>query len=237
MNVMKKSLTALALAGLLGMTACSADAAKDGAATPQPTESATASSEPKESSSPSSKPKESSSASSEPKESSSSKPRESSSSKPKESSSAAAGGSSASDDLQDELAAFGEEWTYDDGLTVKVSYLGGENASEYASGAEASGGQLRLFEVSITNNSEEIFDPAMFNASINYGAEGTAGKRVFDSAIGLDGQFQGKILPGGTQTVKMGYAVPNDAPLDLLMTTSPSWDHEEKLFFGEEVQP
>lgn len=234
MNVMKKSLTALALAGLLGMTACSADAAKGGSATPQPTESATASSEPKESSSPSSKPKESSS--SEPTESSSSKPRESSSSNPKESSSAA-GGSSASGSVQDELAAFGEEWTYEDGLTVKVSYLGGETASEYASGAEATEGQLRLFEVSITNNSEEIFDPAMFNASINYGAEGTAGKRVFDSAIGLDGQFQGKILPGGTQTVKMGYAVPNDAPLDLLMTTSPSWDHDEKLFFGEEVQP
>lgn len=222
MNGMKKSLAALALAGLLGLTACSADAAKGEAANPPATETATASSEPKESSS--------ASASSKPKESSSA----SSSSKPKASSSASA---SASKDVQDELAAFGEEWTYEDGLTVKVSYLGSETASQYASGAEATGGQMRLFEVSITNNSEEIFDPAMFNASLNYGAEGTAGKRVFDTGTGLEGQFQGKILPGGTQTVKMGYAVPNDAPLDLLMTTSPSWDHAEKLFFGEAVQP
>ncbi|MBO0895421.1 hypothetical protein [Arthrobacter sunyaminii] len=212
MNVMKKSLTALALAGLLGMTACSADAAKGEAANTPATETATASSEPTESSSAPSKPKESSSAS-------------------------PSASETKSKDLQDELAAFGEEWTYEDGLTVKVSYLGGATASQYASGAEATGGQLRLFEVSITNNSEEIFDPAMFNASVNYGAEGTAGKRVFDTGSGLEGQFQGKILPGGTQTVKMGYAVPNDAPLDLLMTTSPSWDHEEKLFHGEAVKP
>lgn len=212
MNVMKKSLTALALAGLLGMTACSADAAKGEAANTPATETATASSEPTESSSAPSKPKESSSAS-------------------------PSASETKSKDLQDELAAFGEEWTYEDGLTVKVSYLGGATASQYASGAEATGGQLRLFEVSITNNSEEIFDPAMFNASVNYGAEGTAGKRVFDTGSGLEGQFQGKILPGGTQTVKMGYAVPNDAPLDLLVTTSPSWDHEEKLFHGEAVKP
>lgn len=212
MNVMKKSLTALALAGLLGMTACSADAAKGEAANTPATETATASSEPTESSSAPSKPKESSSAS-------------------------PSASETKSKDLQDELAAFGEEWTYEDGLTVKVSYLGGATASQYASGAEATGGQLRLFEVSITNNSGEIFDPAMFNASVNYGAEGTAGKRVFDTGSGLEGQFQGKILPGGTQTVKMGYAVPNDAPLDLLVTTSPSWDHEEKLFHGEAVKP
>ncbi|MBO0907075.1 hypothetical protein [Arthrobacter sunyaminii] len=212
MNVMKKSLTALALAGLLGMTACSAEAAKGEAANTPATETATASSEPTESSSAPSKPKESSSAS-------------------------PSASETKSKDLQDELAAFGEEWTYEDGLTVKVSYLGGATASQYASGAEATGGQLRLFEVSITNNSGEIFDPAMFNASVNYGAEGTAGKRVFDTGSGLEGQFQGKILPGGTQTVKMGYAVPNDAPLDLLVTTSPSWDHEEKLFHGEAVKP
>ncbi|MDK1358728.1 hypothetical protein QNO00_00395 [Arthrobacter sp. zg-Y1219] len=224
MNVMKNSLTALALAGLLGMTACSTDAAKGEAASTSATETASASSEPTESSSASasSKPKESASASSKPKESSSASPNAS---------------ETKSKDLQDQLAAFGEEWTYEDGLTVKVSYLGGATASQYASGAEATGGQLRLFEVSITNNSEEIFDPAMFNASVNYGAEGTAGKRVFDTGSGLEGQFQGKILPGGTQTVKMGYAVPNDAPLDLLVTTSPSWDHEEKLFHGEAVKP
>lgn len=208
---MKKSLSVLALAGLLGMTACSNDATKSEASSPT--------------SAASSETKESPSASSDPKESASATPSESASS------------SSSSEDAQDEVAAFGEEWTYDDGISVNVTYSGGKTASQYAAGAEETNGQIRLFEVSIVNNGKKVFDPAMFNADVNYGPTGTAAKRVFDSGSGLDGQFQGKILPGGTQAVTMAFAIPIDEPLDLLMTTSPSWDHSEKLFFGEAVKP
>lgn len=156
---------------------------------------------------------------------------------PAASESAAAPSSAPAKDIKDELAAFGEEWTYKDGIAVKVAYAGAGMASEYAAGAETTAGQIRLFDVSITNNSEEIFDPAMFMADINYGAEGTAASRVFDTANGIGDQFQGKILPGGTQTVSMAYAIPTDAPLDLIVTITPSWEHGEKLFFGEAVQP
>lgn len=208
MNAMKKSLTVLALAGLLGMTACSTDAT-DNEASSSPSAAA---SEAKESPTATSTPKESASATASP-------------------------SPSASSDGQDEVAAFGEELTYDDGIAVNITYTGGKTASQYASGAEATANQVRLFDVSVINNSKEVFDPAMFNVDVNYGADGTAAKRVFDSGSGLDGQFQGKVLPGGTQTVTMAFAVPIDGPLDLLVTTSPTWDHAEKLYFGEAVQP
>ncbi|WP_461168812.1 DUF4352 domain-containing protein [Arthrobacter sp. Z1-15] len=212
MNAMKKSLTMLALAGLLGMTACSTDATKEASA---PSSPPAATSEAKESATATSDPKKSASAT------------------PSQSPSA----SSDASDASDEVAEFGEEWTYDDGISVNIAYTGGKTASQYASGAEATANQVRLFDVSVTNNSKEVFDPAMFNVDVNYGAEGTAAKRVFDSGSGLDGQFQGKVLPGGTQKVTMAFAVPIDGPLDLLVTTSPSWDHDEKLYFGEAVQP
>ena len=212
MNAMKKSLTMLALAGLLGMTACSTDATKEASA---PSSPPAATSEAKESATATSDPKKSASAA------------------PSQSPSASSEASEASD----EVAEFGEEWTYDDGISVNIAYTGGKTASQYASGAEATANQVRLFDVSVTNNSKEVFDPAMFNVDVNYGAEGTAAKRVFDSGSGLDGQFQGKVLPGGTQKVTMAFAVPIDGPLDLLVTTSPSWDHDEKLYFGEAVQP
>lgn len=205
MNTMKKSLTALALAAMLGLTACSTEATKsDAAESPAASESSAA-----------------------PKEAPSSEPVPSQSSK----------APSKAKDIKDELAAFGEEWTYEDGIAVKVTYAGAGMASEYAAGAEDTGGQIRLFDVSITNNSEAIFDPAMFMADINYGAEGTAASRVFDSANGIGDQFQGKILPGGTQTVSMAYAIPTDVPVDLIATITPSWEHEEKLFYGEAVAP
>ena len=209
MNAMKKSLTMLALAGLLGMTACSTDATKEAAAPSSPPAAT-------------SEAKESATATSDPRKSASATPSQS---------------PSASSDASDEVAEFGEEWTYDDGISVNIAYTGGKTASQYAAGAEATANQIRLFDVSVTNNSKEVFDPAMFNVDVNYGAEGTAAKRVFDSGSGLDGQFQGKVLPGGTQKVTMAFAVPIDGPLDLLVTTSPSWDHDEKLYFGEAVQP
>ena len=215
MNAMKKSLTTLALAGLLGMTACSTDATKEASA---PSSPPAATSEAKESATATSDPKKSASAA------------------PSQSPSASSDASDASD-ASDEVAEFGEERTYDDGISVNIAYTGGKTASQYASGAEATANQVRLFDVSVTNNSKEVFDPAMFNVDVNYGAEGTAAKRVFDSGSGLDGQFQGKVLPGGTQKVTMAFAVPIDGPLDLLVTTSPSWDHDEKLYFGEAVQP
>ena len=197
MNVMKKSITALALAGLLGLTACSADAIKSDAAVPEATPVASAT-----------------------------KTADTSTPSPS---------ATLSKDLQDELAAFGEEWTYKDGIAVKVTYTGPSQAGEYSAGAELTGGQIRLFDVSITNNGEAIFDPAMAYIDVNYGPQGTAAERVFDSGNGISGDFQGKILPGGNQTVTMAYAIPTDAPTDILMTVTPSWDHAEKLFHGVDV--
>ena len=132
--------------------------------------------------------------------------------------------------VRDKIAKFGESFEYMDGLAVTVTGAGAAIASETAAGAEVTEGQMYLFTVEVVNGSEEIFDPAMFMAEVNYGPEGTAASQVFDSAQNLGDRFQGRILPGKKQTVTYAFAIPADKLGEVLMIVSPSYEHAEQLF-------
>lgn len=132
--------------------------------------------------------------------------------------------------IKDKIAKFGESFEYLDGLTVTVTGAGAGIASDTAAGAEVTEGQMYLFTVEVMNGSEEIFDPAMFRAEVNYGPEGTAASMVFDSAQNIGDRFQGRILPGKKQTVTYAFAIPADKLGEVLMIVSPSYEHAEKLF-------
>lgn len=134
-------------------------------------------------------------------------------------------------------ASFGTEWKYDDGLTIKVDYAGAGQASGTAAGAEATAGQIRLFDVSVTNGAAEPFDPALLMVDANFGPTGTAAQTVFDSAAGLGDSFQGVILPGNTQTVRMAYAIPTDGPQDVQFVITPDFVHDEAIFYAVALAP
>lgn len=134
-------------------------------------------------------------------------------------------------------AAFGEEWAYEDGLTVKVDYAGASQASSTAAGAEATMGQMRLFDVSVTNGTDAPFDPVLLMVDANYGPAGTAAQTVFDSAAGIGDRFQGVILPGNTQTVRMAYAIPTDGPQDVQFVIAPDFMHDEAIFYAVALAP
>lgn len=132
--------------------------------------------------------------------------------------------------LESQLAQFGDSWDYDDGISVTVVAVGPAIATDTAAGAEATGGEMVLFDVTITNNSKAIFDPSMVYTTVNYAS--TTAEQVFDSAAGIMPTFEGKILPGGSLTERQAYAIPTSVPNDVLFSVSPSWDHDESLFFG-----
>ena len=129
-------------------------------------------------------------------------------------------------------AKYDSQFIWDDNLAVHVKPVGLAKASATAAGAEATAGDMYLFEISIINGTGKTFDPAMFQADVNYGATGAAAQRVFDSGQGIGDNFQGKILSGKQQTVKFAYAIPADQLADVQMVVSPSFMHTEAIFTG-----
>ena len=129
-------------------------------------------------------------------------------------------------------AKFGETFTFKDGISIMVAKPVPGHASETAAGAEETAGAIRVFTITITNNTKKVFDPSMISAEVNYGPDGLVASQVFDSAQNIGGGFEGNILPGKRQVGKMAFAIPG-GPQDLLMSISPSFSHEQALFVGK----
>jgi len=127
---------------------------------------------------------------------------------------------------------FGQQWPYTDKLVVAVIPKGVSKASQYAAGAEKSGGEIYLFEVQIINGTKAAFDPAITQGSVTYGTGGLQAGRVFDSAKNLADSFTGMILPGQQQTVVEAYAVPAAEIGNVTMTFTPDFSHAPAIFSG-----
>jgi len=129
----------------------------------------------------------------------------------------------------DGTASFGETFTYKDGIAVTVSAPELSTAGQYAAGAEASGGEIQVFTVTLVNGTSEVLDPIGTYITANFGADGTAAQQVFDSASGLGLTFEGKILPGKKQVGKVAFAIPA-AETDVLVSVTPDFAHDAALF-------
>jgi hypothetical protein len=127
---------------------------------------------------------------------------------------------------------FGQTWPYADGLTVAVIPKGVAKATAYAAGAEASGGEMYLFEVQIINGTKAAFNPILTQASVTYGAGGLQAGRVIDTANNLENSFEGMILPGQQQAVVEAYAVPAAEIGSVTMTFTPDLSHAPAIFSG-----
>lgn len=132
---------------------------------------------------------------------------------------------------EDGPAKFGQVFEYNDGMTISVAPPTPGMASDTAAGADQTAGELMILTVTITNGTKKVFDPSIVRADLNYGADGTAAERVFDSAQNLGSGFEGKILPGKRQVAKLAFAVPAH-PGEVLVSISPSFSHNEALFMG-----
>lgn len=128
-------------------------------------------------------------------------------------------------------AKFGQVFEYEDGMTISVGAPTSGMATDTAAGAEETAGEIMILTVTITNGTKKVFDPNLVRADLNYGADGTAAQRVYDSAQNLGSGFEGKILPGKKQVAKLAFGVPAH-PGEVLVSISPSFSYNEAMFLG-----
>lgn len=139
-----------------------------------------------------------------------------------------------SDTKQEGVAEFGSSWSWDDGLKLTVTPAGLSAAGKYAFGADASDGKMYVFDVTLENGTPEVFDPAILTASVVYGAEGTQAEEVMNEKI--DGFFQGKVLPGKKQSIRVAFGIPAQQLDDVTLTYMVDFEHEDALFSGTLTQ-
>lgn len=131
----------------------------------------------------------------------------------------------------DGTVQLGELWEYPDGLVVSVTPAGREQASEFAIGAEGSGGSFISFEVAVENGTDSVFDPTMATASATYGSAGLPAEEVFDGEK-HGSWFAAPVLPGKTATTYVGFAIPEGEAGDVLVSLDVDWERESALFVG-----
>ena len=125
---------------------------------------------------------------------------------------------------EEQMPQFGESYTWEDGITVKI---GQPKAYKPSQSASVTGdGDAIAFNVTIVNGTGERFDPAMFNATMQ--SSNVEADQIFDSAKKLGGAPSTTILPKRESSFQVGFTVADKK--DLVLEVAPSWDHESVIF-------
>lgn len=108
---------------------------------------------------------------------------------------------------------FGDAFTWDDGLTVKI----GQPKKFKPTYGATNGQQPIRFKVTIVNGTESPFDPALFYATMQSGNE--EAEQIFDTDSGLDSGPTTQLLPGREVVFDLGFNVKD--PGDLVLEVKP----------------
>ena len=128
--------------------------------------------------------------------------------------------------------AFGDTITFPSGVAVKVSPAVIVPAAQYAYGAVE--GQIVTFDLSVTNGGKEEINGALMGfPKVTYSAQGTAAPTANDIQAGIGASSLSTILPGETQTVKLGYGIPAAGFPEVRMeVTGPTFTEKAAIFKG-----
>lgn len=128
--------------------------------------------------------------------------------------------------------AFGDTITFPSGVSVTVSKPTVVPAAQYASGAVE--GKIVVFSMSVINKSKEPVDAVtMGYPRVRYGAKGTEAQDANDLDAGIGAGGLSTILPGETQTIKLGYGIPAAGYSVVRMeVTGPSYSDKPAIFQG-----
>lgn len=119
--------------------------------------------------------------------------------------------------------AFGDTMTYTDGLSITVSKGTKFTPSDTSMGK---GKFFVKFTVVIVNGTGKVFDPSMFQATAQ--SSNVEGDEVFDSAGGMNGGPDTKLLKGREAKFVIGFGV--EDPKDIVLEVTPSFEHNSALF-------
>lgn len=106
------------------------------------------------------------------------------------------------------IAAYGDTYTYTDGLAISVSKVGTYTPSQYAAGTHP-GDEAVTLMVKITNGTKKPFDTSLVGVNVKAGADGAATEQIFDDTSGIG--FSGTVVSGATATAKFRYDIPKGA--------------------------
>lgn len=123
------------------------------------------------------------------------------------------------------IPVFGETITYDDGISVSVSAPAPYTPSELAAGV-VEGQQAVVFEIVITNNSTEGFDPTLALASAS--SAGVEASGIFDTSNQIGFPPSTTVTPGSTIKWQQAFSVadPNNITFELQV----GFTHDPALF-------
>lgn len=131
------------------------------------------------------------------------------------------------------VLAFGETWTYPDGLEVTAGIANGERTNGDWVGADGMVGYFHRVPVTVRNNGSQIVDLSAWEGSMT--ANGAEAPRVLDDYDRLyENTGEGRIEPGETVDFELGYAhLEFDRVLTYTFTPGP--DYPEATFHADEA--
>ncbi|MFJ5693306.1 DUF4352 domain-containing protein [Arthrobacter sp. NPDC093125] len=126
---------------------------------------------------------------------------------------------------------FADTITFPDGVSVKVKPAV-VPAGQYANNAVE--GKIVTFDVTVKNGSKEDLNAALMSSpKVTYGADGTAAEIASDHESKIGASFFSTILPGETQTIKVGYGIPAAAHKDVRVEImAPNFSDKPAIFKG-----
>ncbi|WGH21572.1 hypothetical protein SEA_ASCELA_49 [Arthrobacter phage Ascela] len=127
---------------------------------------------------------------------------------------------------------FGDTVTFPSGVAVKLGKPVIVTAEATAYGAI--GGKIVAFELVVTNKSPKPIEGVLLaHPQVRYGAKGIQADPAVDFRAGLGGASLQTILPGETQSVKLGYGIPPASFGDVRVEVSgPEYTDSPAIFKG-----
>ena len=130
-----------------------------------------------------------------------------------------------SEEEEDPILKFGQSHTWEDGMQVTIGKLEPFKPSDTAAFDEDDERFVK-FHVIIKNGTKKRFDPSSFSTTAATGDRDA--EQVFDSANGVSGGPESKILPGRSKNFDIGYGI--DRGKDFVLEVAPGYDYEAALY-------
>lgn len=124
----------------------------------------------------------------------------------------------------DGIRAFGETVTWANNVSISVSEPADYTPTEMAAGV-VEGQKTVVFELVLTNNSDEKYDPLVYNTAVS-GGEAASG--VFDTSEGVGFPPNTTLLPGKTIKWLEAYSVADAA--DIQLEVSAGFEYDSIIF-------
>ncbi|MEV6268934.1 hypothetical protein AB0L64_17315 [Kribbella sp. NPDC051936] len=123
----------------------------------------------------------------------------------------------------DATVAFGKAFTWENGVSATVSAPKAYRRSDTGFGGESF---KHAVQFTIVNKSGKAFDPSTANATVQSGD--VEGDEIFDSAHGINGSPDTKILDGRQARYKVAFGVSN--PKDIVFEFTPGFEHDSAIW-------